>query len=125
MLSPEVTGKPTDTEPIQQTPSLPEVAPQAAVPSAPQTPDKKVSALSCSDMDVKMPLSQPEEHRPAESALILVVPESAVGLGLSSSMLHEVDYSVSTESRDVSVTSSPEAHLTGLGPKVVTVKKMA
>jgi hypothetical protein len=72
-----------------------------------------------------MPLSQPEEHRPAESALILVVPESAVGLGLSSSMLHEVDYSVSTESRDVSVTSSPEAHLTGLGPKVVTVKKMA
>ena len=46
-----------------------------------------------------MPLSQPE-HWPAESALIfLVVPESAVGIGLSSSMLHEVDYSVSTENQ--------------------------
>ena len=70
--SPELTGKTTDTEPIQQASSLPDAVPQAAVLTSSQTPSKEVRVLSDSDVNVEIPSSQPQNNRPVEPTPVLM-----------------------------------------------------
>jgi len=73
--SPELTGKTTDTQPIQQASSLPDAVPPAAVLTSSQTPSKQVPVLSDPDVNVEIPSSQPQTDRPIEATPVSLMPE--------------------------------------------------
>jgi len=87
--SPELTGKTTDTEPIQQASSLPDAVPQAAVLTSSQTPSKEVRVLSDSDVNVEIPSSQPQNNRPVEPTPVSHVSEPVSENGSFPSYLSE------------------------------------
>ena len=104
-LSSDVFGSAAIAEPVRQEWSLPDSAPKAIVLSTLQTTTGDVHALSSSGLDEKIPPSQPSDNKQTEPAPISGVPEPAVGLGFSQSVIPEADSPVPVEANDLSASS--------------------
>ena len=108
-LPPEDPSNAVITEPVRQEWSLPDSAPKAIVLSTLQTTTGDVQALNSSGLDEKIPPSRPSDNK--QPAPISGVPEPAVGLGFSQSVIPDKGSPVPEEVNDL-LASSLEAQST-------------